>query len=57
LSDLKAFVADVHRQELGGKRFTAEEADLLGAEAQNRATAIVGLITQVAAKLEIEIAE
>jgi len=57
LADLKAFVADVHRQELGGKRFTAEEADLLGAEAQNRATAIVGLVAQVAAKLEIEIAE
>jgi hypothetical protein len=57
LSDLKAFVAEVHAQERNGKRFTAEEADLLGAEAQNRATAIVGLITQVAAKLEIEIAE
>jgi hypothetical protein len=57
LSDLKAFVADVHQQELSGKRFTAEEADTLGAEAQNRATAITGQISQVAALLNIAIAE
>jgi hypothetical protein len=57
LADLKAFVADVYAQEQGGKRFTAEEADLLGAEAQNRATAITGQIAQVAAKLNISIHE
>ncbi|MDW8324942.1 MAG: imelysin family protein [Anaerolineales bacterium] len=57
LADLKAFVAEVHRQEQSGKRFTPEEADLLGAEAQNRATAIAGLIAQVAAKLNIQIVE
>lgn len=55
LSDLKAFVADVHTKEQSGQRFTAEDADLLGAEAQNRATAITGQITQVAAELGIEI--
>src|SRR5262245_54038263 len=32
LSDLKSFVGDVYSQEQGGKQFTAEEADLLGAE-------------------------
>jgi hypothetical protein len=57
LSDLKAFVANVHEQELSGKRFSAEEADTLGAEAQNRATAITGQISQAAAQLNITIAE
>ncbi|MBX3014709.1 MAG: hypothetical protein KF832_24530 [Caldilineaceae bacterium] len=57
LSDLKAFVADIYAQENDGKRFTAEEADLLGAEAQNRATAVTGQISQVAAQLGIEIQE
>jgi hypothetical protein len=53
LRDLRAFVADVYAQEQGGRRFTAEEADTLGAEAQNRATAITGQITQMAARLNI----
>lgn len=57
LTDLKAFVADVYRQEQGGRRFTAEEADLLGSEAQNRATAVTGQITQAAARLGITIEE
>ncbi len=57
LTDLKAFVADVQSQETGGKRFTPEEADMLGAEAQDRATAITGKITQVAGQLQVEIQE
>jgi hypothetical protein len=57
LANLKAFVGDVYTQEQSGKRFTAEEADLLGKEAQDRATAITGQVTQVAAKLNIAIAE
>jgi hypothetical protein len=57
LAELKAFVADVYQQEQDGKRFTAEEADLLGTEAQDRATAITGKVSQVAAQLGIEIAE
>ena len=55
LAELKAFVADVHRQEQSGKRFTPEEADLLGKEAQDRATAITGQIAQMAAKLNIKL--
>jgi hypothetical protein len=55
LRDLKAFVAGVHEQEQSGQRFSAEDADLLGAEAQNRATAITGLVTQAAAELHITI--
>jgi hypothetical protein len=57
LEDLRAFVADVHAQEKDGKRFTPEEADILGVEAQNRATAIVGQISQVAAQLNIKVEE
>ena len=34
-----------------------EEADVLGAEAQNRATAIAGQVAQIAAKLNITIGE
>jgi len=57
LADLKAFVADIHEQEQSGKRYTPEEADLLGAEAQNRATTVTGQISQVAAQLGITIDE
>ena len=57
LSGLKEYVADVYRQEQSGKQFTAEDADLLGAEAQNRATAIAGQVSQVAAALNIPIEE
>lgn len=55
LGDLKAFAADIYTQEKNGKQFSAEEADILGAEAQNRATALVGQISQIAAQLNIEI--
>ena len=55
LTNLRAFVADIYAEEQGGRRFTAEEADLLGAETQNRATAITGQIAQVAAELGITI--
>ena len=57
LSSLKAFVADVYQQEQAGKQFTPEEADLLGSEAQGRATALAGIVAQVAAQLHVEIQE
>jgi hypothetical protein len=57
LADLRAFVADIYAQEQGGRQFTPEEADLLGAEAQNRATAVTGQITQLAALLAVPLAE
>ena len=38
-----------------GKHFTAEEADLLTTEGQNRATAVAGQIWQVAAQLGIKL--
>lgn len=57
LKDLKAFVADVYSKEQSGYQHTPEEADVLGAEAQNRATAIAGQVAQIAAKLNISIEE
>jgi len=53
LSGLKEFVAGVYTEEQNGRKFSAEEADQLGAEAQNRATAITGQIAQIAATLGI----
>lgn len=57
LGDLKAYVQDVYTQEQGGRKFTPEEADTLGAETQNRASAIAGEIAQVAEKLNVQIVE
>jgi hypothetical protein len=57
LEDLKSFVADVHSKEQGGHQYSPEDADVLGAEAQNRATAIAGQVSQIAAKLNISIEE
>ena len=55
LADLTAFVQDLHDQEESGKRFTTQEADTLGTEAQERATAIAGQVSQAAARLGVEI--
>jgi len=57
LTSLKTFVADVYAEEQSGKQYTSEEADLLGAEAQNRATALAGQIAQLAAQLNISVEE
>jgi hypothetical protein len=55
LRELKAFVDDIYAQERGGRRYTPEQADSLGAEAQSRATAIAGQVSQLAAELSIPI--
>jgi len=57
LTKLHAFAADLRDKEAGGRKYTAEEADTLGSQAQERAEAIAGQITQAAAKLNIEIQE
>lgn len=57
MEDLRSFVQGVYDQEKGGKKFTPEEADTLGEEAQNRATAIAGQVSQAAAQLGITIEE
>jgi hypothetical protein len=55
LTKLEDFAARLRDQEAAGKRFTAEDADTLGSEAQNRAEAIAGQITQAAKQLNIEL--
>lgn len=57
LADLKVFVAHLYEQEQTGRRFTPEEADFFGTEAQNRAMIITGQITQAAALLSVPLPE
>jgi hypothetical protein len=57
LGKLLAFAAELRDKEAAGRRYTAEEADTLGAQAQERAEAIAGQITQAAAKLNIQLEE
>ena len=42
-------------EEAGGKKFTAEDADTLGTEAQARAEAIAGQVSQAAGQLDIKL--
>src|SRR5215217_1736542 len=46
LADLVGYVEDLKTQEEGGTRFTPEQADLFGTEAQDRATRLVGQVSQ-----------
>jgi len=55
LAGLRTFVQEILAKERAGQKFTAENADLFGSEAQQRATAIAGQITQAAAKLGVDI--
>jgi hypothetical protein len=55
LSELTRFVDGIYLQERSGKRFTPKQADLLGGQAQKRANAIAGQISQVAGVLGIEL--
>jgi hypothetical protein len=57
LRRLRDFAAKLRDTEADGRRFSAEEADTLGSQAQERAEAIAGQITQAAARLDIEIEE
>lgn len=56
LKGLNSYVARLATQE-GTRRFTPEQADTLQAEAQNRATAITGHLTQAAALLGVKVTE
>ena len=53
LKELEAFAARLRDEEAGGKKFTAREADTLGSEAQDRAEAIAGQVSQAAGRLGI----
>jgi hypothetical protein len=53
LEDLHGFAARLRDEEAAGRRFTAREADTLGSEAQDRAEAIAGQVSQAAGRLGI----
>ena len=55
LQALSAFIGDLRAQEQSGRRFTPEQADQLGTDAQARGEAVAGQVSQHAAKLGIEI--
>jgi len=55
LDDLLAFVEDIRDREADGEKFTGEQADALGSEAQARAEEIAGQVTQAANRLGIEL--
>jgi hypothetical protein len=55
LTQLESFAARLRDQEADGKKFTAEDADTLGRQAQDQAEAIAGQITQAAKQLNIEL--
>jgi hypothetical protein len=57
LDELLAFVEKVRDEEKDGKRFSAEEAETLGTDAQEQAEAIAGQVSQAAGKLGIELEE
>ncbi|MBE2317199.1 EfeM/EfeO family lipoprotein [Solirubrobacter sp. CPCC 204708] len=55
LAELHDFAERLLTEEQGGKRFTAEDADTLGSEAQRRAEAIAGQVSQQAGKLNLQL--
>jgi hypothetical protein len=55
LKELHAFAARLRDEEAGGKQFTAREADTLGSDAQDRAEAIAGQVSQAAGRLGIKL--
>jgi hypothetical protein len=57
LDALASYVGRLREQELSGKRFTPQQADVLGRDAQERATAIAGQVTQAAARLKVKIVQ
>ena len=55
LAELLTFVEDLEQREADGEKFTGEDADTLGSEAQARAEEIAGQVTQAAQRLGIEL--
>lgn len=53
LAQLTSFAERLRDEEAGGRRFTASDADTLGGEAQDRALAIAGQVSQAATQLGI----
>jgi hypothetical protein len=57
LDALHRYVGKLRTQERAGRRFTPQQADVLGKDAQERATAIAGQVSQAAARLKVKIVQ
>jgi hypothetical protein len=55
LAGLTDFAERLRDEEAGGKKFSADEAETLGTEAQTRAEAIAGQVSQAAGQLDIQL--
>jgi hypothetical protein len=55
LNGLAGFIERIYRRERSGHRFTPQDADLLGKQAQDRAVKVAGQVSQAAAKLGITV--
>jgi len=55
LKSLHEFAAKLRDEEADGRKFTAQEADTLGSDAQDRAEAIAGQVSQAAGQLNIKL--
>jgi hypothetical protein len=55
LSELHQFAERLFNEEQGGKKFSASEADTLGGEAQTKAEAIAGQVSQSAGRLNLKL--
>jgi hypothetical protein len=55
LKDLHEFAVKLREEEASGRKFTAGEADTLGSDAQDRAEAIAGQVSQAAGELGIKL--
>ena len=55
LDGLAAFIERIYKREKAGHRFTPQDADLLGKQAQDRAVKVAGQVSQAAAKLGIKV--
>jgi hypothetical protein len=55
LGELRRFAGRLQREEAAGRKFSADEAETLGTEAQTRAEAIAGQISQAAGRLNIRL--
>ena len=57
LRSLLKFASDLRDREADGEKFSAEQADAFGAEAQSQAEAIAGQVTQSAERLNVQLQE
>jgi hypothetical protein len=55
LKGLRDYAARLQAEEAAGRRFSAQDADTLGSEAQDRAEAIAGQVSQAAGRMGIEL--